>query len=357
MDLKSLQKFLFLGICTFVIACAPKQPDNTQVGELFNPKYANFFRVITRGSDTLLLSINPNNKRDIDTVKVNSIHNFACLSATHTAFIDVLDAIENIRAVDFCRFHASRALKNSCKHGDIIELGQISSIGAEKILESGVSIVTISGFDDLPGWAEKSKKLNISPTRVWEWKEEHPLGKAEWLIAFGYLTGKENKALQIFKKEEEDYKRISDPSPDQKTYIFSGNAYQGIWYCPNTDSYLNKVFRKTGLTLTLDSLSGTASSPISAEQAFTALNNSQKWIYHGSCKTFDCLLSEEPRLQYLNKDIQSEIWAPNKLLAEDGSNAFWELSTVYPSRLLEDFVAIKSGLEPKHFYINIGKTH
>ena len=49
------------------------------------------------------------------------------------------------------------------------------------------------------------KKLNILCLPIYDWKETHPLGKAEWIKFIGYLVGKQDEANDYFKHLEIRY--------------------------------------------------------------------------------------------------------------------------------------------------------
>lgn len=355
MDNKSIWPSFWLSISLLLSLSACKNPvDKSHEWEnIYTPKYAQNFKILANALDTVLVCINPNNQLDNDTAFIGKNSKFTTLSATHSAFLSALSAEENIVAIDFCKFHSSPKIKSLCASGEIIELGQLNGINPEVILNTQSNFITISGFDELPKWAEKTKLLNITPLRIWEWKETHPLAKAEWMIPFALLSNKLALGKSLFAKEETEYHNLKSNAEKKNLKVFSGNSYQGIWYCPNKNSYLMQVLNDAGLSLVLDSLEGFGSSGIEAETAFLAIQNADLWIYHGSCKTLDCLLSNEPRLALLPKNILRNIFIPYKRANTDGSNPFWEESTIHPSMLLEDYIDISTAKNPTHFYLKI----
>jgi iron complex transport system substrate-binding protein len=69
--------------------------------------------------------------------------------------------------------------------------------------------------------------------------EEDPLGKAEWIVFFGALLGKEAGALKAFDQIEREYvaARQLAASATHSPTVLSGALYRDIWYLPGGSSW------------------------------------------------------------------------------------------------------------------------
>lgn len=335
-----------------LIACneSPKSGSNSQPTKvIYQPEYATFFKVIEAREQRFLVLINPLNNGDNDSLRIDTAgFNLAALSATHSAFLAEIDAAYRIKAVDNCSFHGHEIMQQRCQDNLVYSFGETNYINPEVLLRHKITCVSISGFDSKPQWSANAKRAGISTLRIWEWKEKHPLGKAEWIVAFGYLVGHEQEALSLFRSEVADYQKLAETSKEDGPTVFAGNPYQGVWYCPKIDSYLSKLFDDAGWNYDVN-YTGVGSASLSNEEAILQLQKCDVWIYHGSCKDMKCIFGLEPRLENIGK-VQTQIWAPIKLLMQDGRNPFWDYGAIYPSRLLKDFIEIGRNREENTTY-------
>lgn len=354
MGFRAMQRLVFLGVISIsLLGCASptKQDNNGETKTLFQPEFASFFKVVSHGKDSVLVLLHPSNQLDNDSISLSKTYDIACLSATHSAFISELKASNQIKAIDDCAFHAHEAIKKRCEKNDIYVFGETSGLHPERIIESKVNLISISGFDNKPSWSASVEKLGVSCCRIWEWKEKSPLAKAEWIIAFGYLTGKSALAKEIFAKELRQYKELQQ-NKSKGLKSFSGNSYQGVWYCPGSSSYMAKLMEDAGLEYILN-YPGFGSASIQNEEAIMALNKSDIWIYHGSCRSVSCLLKEDNRLSF-SGEVLKNIWAPWKNVEKNGANPFWDYGAVYPSMILEDYINIShNNTEQLNFYVKL----
>jgi iron complex transport system substrate-binding protein len=78
------------------------------------------------------------------------------------------------------------------------EFMDLSGQGIERLISTHTSLVMYSGFDSKPALIEKLEKINIPCIPNYDWREETPLGRAEWIKLFGILNGKEVEAANLF---------------------------------------------------------------------------------------------------------------------------------------------------------------
>jgi ABC-type Fe3+-hydroxamate transport system substrate-binding protein len=78
-----------------------------------------------------------------------------------------------------------------------IAQGQIS---IEKLLASKTKTMIYSAFSGEFSQQKKFDKLGIISIPNYDWRETTPLGKADWLLLFGFLTGKQEQAKERIKR-------------------------------------------------------------------------------------------------------------------------------------------------------------
>ncbi len=296
-----------------------------------------------------MVSLNPAQNGDNDTVALQTRQpKFSIFSATQGAMLHALDQVHRIATIDRASFYAETTIQQAVAAKSITPVGNPTQINPEYFVGKSPLILAISGFDQKPAWSDKVTPLGHSVLRVWEWKEAHPLARAEWLLAFGYLSGTFQKAQRIFQQEVSRYQKLAQNLPEQHPTVFSGNPYQGVWYCPGGTSFMATLMADGGLQYVYRNISQFGSHSTTAEKASMRLAQSSKWLYHGSCTTRACLKELEPRLEPLLSNIT--VYAPNRQLQKNGANPFWGEASVFPSLILEDYHAIAQQENPKNYY-------
>ncbi|MGB0167511.1 MAG: hypothetical protein ACPF8V_11720, partial [Luteibaculum sp.] len=258
--------------------------------------------------------------------------------------------IDRIKALDNCSFYSSNLIQQRCKKGSIYELGDGVSVNPESFLNLDIDLVTISGFNQLPPWAQRANHVGCKSLRIWEWREPNPLGRAEWIIAFGYLSNRVEEAKKEFSEELKRYKELLALIQGGGKRIFAGDEFQGIWYCPGGNSFLANLFSQAGMEYVFNGDTSVGSISLKAESAIEKLSGADAWIYHGRCESIKCLLEQESRLSFARDRILSNVWAPIKKKTSYGANKFWEDAIVYPSTLLKDYITIAEDLPENTTY-------
>ena len=92
--------------------------------------------------------------------------------------------------------------------GKIQSYGDESALNVERIIASGANLVLYSGFgEDFP-YAEQLNRIGIETLPIYDWRENAPLGKAEWIIAIGAICGKEELARSYFEERVMSYEKL-----------------------------------------------------------------------------------------------------------------------------------------------------
>ena len=86
---------------------------------------------------------------------------------------------------------------NKISKGQIIEFENEVNPSFEKLLKTKANVLIYSGFTKDYPKSKELEKAGLICIPNFDWKEDDPLGRAEWILFFGYLTGKE-KLAKIF---------------------------------------------------------------------------------------------------------------------------------------------------------------
>ena len=230
----------------------------------------------------------------------------------------------------------------------IIDFGNQDQLSVERILLSKAQLISYSSFGkDFPH--EKELALaGIVCIPILDWKEQHPLGKAEWLKVYGYLLGKERNAIALFNQTAENYNRLKAASKKNKlkTNVFSGNQTGEIWFCPAGDSYEAQLIADAGGNYTYKNTRGTGSLSLTPEKVFTDNRQSNIWI-NPEAASYSELKQKQPKAIHFNAFSAKKVYCYSSNM-----NKYWETAACQPDKVLSDLLTIFENKDPKglHFY-------
>ena len=352
-------KILYFGLFLFILSCGNQSEVKTIPEDQNICKYSKWLR-ISEAKDVVQIEIrNPadakqivrlqipnfnrpsNPSRDYDLSK--PIDRLVCLSSTHIGMLSELNLENRIVGVSNLKYVYNEKVISSSP----VELGEEQTLSAEKIISSRAQAVVYSGFSNVFPKQDVLHKLRIQTLPNYDWREAHPLGRAEWILLFGYLTGHAEEAKKKFKEICENYQKIKNQiQNDQMIQTLSGNMTGDYWYAPAGDSYHAQILEDAGLSYIFADQTGTGSLSYSFEHILGMTSNIDLWINPG----FDSknrILKAYPKSKLLKPLKESLVFCYTH-----NSNKYWELSSCRPDLILADYAALKKGvsLSPEHLF-------
>lgn len=248
------------------LALAACKPPARQAGwagwERVPPHAAAFFQVWERGADRLLITFGPGGETDTTglfavadgggpglprgAVRLpRPLGRVALLSTTQASFIAALGRTETVVGCahpDRLRDPHVRALADA---GKIAEIGGAGGLDREKVL-----MLAPQALFAYPYGAEVNVaalgRLPVIP--VAEYLERDPLGRAEWVRAFGVLLGEEERAAEVFDGIVRRYEQAKAGLPVDTggPKVFFGSSWKGTWSVPPGNSYMAQLIRDAG---------------------------------------------------------------------------------------------------------------
>jgi iron complex transport system substrate-binding protein len=264
------------------------------------------------------------------------IQNLAILSATQIGMLSKLKETSRISAVSSKKYIYNPNILKALKEGKVKDLGDESLIPAESIISSGSDYLFYSDFGQAFPHTEQLEKIGITVIPNPDWRETHPLGKAEWIKLLGHLIGKEKEANELFdniKKKYIDLTEIAEKQKD-KPSLLSGNILGDIWWAPAGESYNAKLFRDAGGYYIYSNTKGTGSIEKSIEQILNSNTETHYWFNPGISSKKE-ILRNSPKLKHLPL-MNSE----NIFCYSHSMNYFWENSAIEPHLVLQDLIRI-----------------
>ena len=208
------------------------------------------------------------------------IENIATLSQTTVGMLSKIDALNTITGVSNINYAHSPELKKRFKTGQIEEFGDETNPPIERIVKSKSKLILYSGFGEAFDQNGTLQKLGIVSLPNYEWREQHPLGRAEWIKFVGILVGKLDRAQTVFTQTKHAYqvlcKKFQQLSDAPK--VISGNFYSDQWTAPAGDSYMAILINDAGGDYVYRSQKGTGSIFLPIEKIIHDNQQTPYWI-------------------------------------------------------------------------------
>lgn len=258
------------------------------------------------------------------------------LSSTHVGMLEKLEAIDLIVGITDKKYVYNPQLLAKVSAGKVLELGEEGQIPVESILKSKSQAIIYSGFGKEFPHQSQLTMANINCIVNYDWRETHPLGKAEWILLFGYLTGKEKQAKAYFSKIEKEYLALKEKAKKatNKPSVLSGNLAGETWFAPAGESFNAVLFSDAHVNYRYASTKGTGSLTLTMEKILSDNLDTEHWINPGF-PTKKQLFGFQERLKYLGPVTKNKIYDFSK-----SGNRYWEMSAIEPQKILSDYLSI-----------------
>ncbi len=279
------------------------------------------------------------------------VQRVACMSSTHTVFLKNILAEKAIVAVSSGLY--DKDLQNKVTEGTIKSLGDGININYELLIDAEPDVVFTFGVSDGSS-VRKIKSLGLTPVIISEFRETHPLAKAEWekfFAAFFEADFLADRDFSILVKQYDYVKDIAAKAKKRPT-VFTGVPFQGIWYVPSGSSTVAQYIEDAGGDYLWKDKKGTMSLELGFEVVFDKAENAGKWLDVGYVFSKKEVAAQDSRFQNFKAFQSGEMYNYTKRVSEQGIFDYYESATSRPDIILKDFVkALHPDLMPNHdFY-------
>jgi iron complex transport system substrate-binding protein len=299
--------------------------------------------------------------------KIENRDKIVSLSAIHTGMLAELGLAKSIVGVESKQYIAHPAIYSSTLLDSVQELAPNGPVIPEKLanLKPQILIGYVFNIQE-KNTIERIAKNHFSVIWANNHLEPHPLGRAEWIVAMGWLLGKSKESANVFQGISKEYlaiaKQASEADQEKKSTTGSNRSkvrpavmmnipYNGQWFVPQGQSYMSQfILDAGGMPITLQP-EGSGSNMVGLEKALQAMKLADIWINTDNCNTRKCLTEMEPRVMNVKALQGNRVFNFNKKLNSNGSNSYWDLGCVFPNLVLRDlYKIIQNDTQSMYFY-------
>lgn len=355
---------LLLILVTFISGCNMNKNTNTfnkPEKLIYSPEYAVNFEIsgYDGNENTLITTKNPwQGAENIESKIFISRDNtspegfngqvlkkepqrIVCMSSTHIALLDALGETDRIVGVSGLPFISNDKIRNNSDK--IADIGFEGNIDYEKLASLKPDIVLLYSVSGVSMMEGKLKELGIPFMYLGEYLENHPLGKAEWIVAMAELIGEREKGEAAIKKIVAGYNDVKNRLTNIKPpypKIMLNTPYEDSWFMPSTESYIATLIKDAGGDYIYKKNKDVSPKPIDLEEAFVLTSQADYWINLGSFNSLRELKTALPKFADLKCLKEENIYNDNFRQTSGGGNDCYESGIVNPDLMLRDLIKI-----------------
>ena len=315
----------------FLVSCGQKSKNNTQAvgvavstsdsSRIILPEYAEGFEVQYVEGGCLVTIQDPQKEkgkgeiyqyafvRDKEAFAKNKvsadyvvqpvpIKNIICMTSLQLSNFIKLDELDHVVGITSTRHLFNEEVKRRLKEKKIRKIGIEGNFDNEVIISMNPDLILISPFKR--GGYDALKEVGIPLIPHLGYKENSPLGQAEWIKFIGLLIGEEEKANAIFDSIKTEYNTLKQLTAkiEKKPVVFSGELRGGNWYAVGGRNFLAQLFRDAGADYFLKDDPNTGGVTLDFETVYSRAESAvDKQILksHKGTFTYDALKAQDSR--------------------------------------------------------------
>ncbi|MGB0837634.1 MAG: ABC transporter substrate-binding protein [Flavobacteriaceae bacterium] len=361
-----MRNIYFISLAILIISCSKPKQYNNNLETSYLPKYAKGFVIsqqngakllgLIQNKDTMFYELLPKNsvaKTSFEKI-ITPITSIVPTSSSFIAFLEALQVDQSIVGFPNFNYISSDKTYQRALLGELTELGENNQLNIESLIKTQPDLLMTFSIQGGIQGEQIIKDSGIQVIYNGDWLEQHPLGRAEWIIVYGALYDKMNFAQGFFKQRQSDYNASKKDIIDPKKTMISGSIFQGVWYSPGANSYTAKLYKDAGLSYVFRDDPGNGSLSLDPEYVLYHGKNAEFWFAPDSSKSLDHLKQQNKLYKQFKAVKEGNVFSYALKTGKSGAFQFFDQAALYPDRVLQDLIywssnPSKSDYEPHYF--------
>lgn len=272
-----------------------------------------------------------------------------------SSVMDMFAQLDSMDAISMCGLKEEDwyipAAKQAMKDGTLLYAGKYSQPDYELLLSQNCSMaIENSMIYHTPEVMEKLGEFGIPTLVEYSSYEEHPLGRVEWVRFFGALLNQEEKADQLFEKQEEALKRVEAEESTGKTVAFFYITSNGLVQVRQSTDYIPKMIELAGGKYVFENLgdpdSRRSTVNLQLEDFYDGAQDADFLVYNTTIdrqvQTLEDLLKKCSLLKDFKAVKNHQVWCTTEDMYQQSMSA---------GNLIEDFHRMLTGDDKETRYL------
>lgn len=262
------------------------------------------------------------------------------MSTTHIGLLKAIGADSVIVGVSGLNYVSDDDVRG--RLSSTADVGYEGNIDYERLLTLRPDLVLLYGVNGPSAMEDKLAELGIPYMYVGDYTENDPLGKAEWMVALGYLLGDGPRSAGVFEAVAHRYDSIRESAAcaGHNPTVMLNMPYNDSWFMPSTGSYVARLIADAGGRFIYTANTSAGSVPVDMETAYMLADSADFWLNTGAAATMAELRQAVPRFMGVPAVGAGHVYNSVKRMNARGANDYFESGSAAPDRVLADLVAI-----------------
>jgi iron complex transport system substrate-binding protein len=266
------------------------------------------------------------------------VQSIGCTTSVDACMAAKLSVLSLVNAVAERNYMHQPFLDEQFKKGKITEIGSSMNVSVEKLMQANPEILFVSPFKD--NKYGHLKQTGIPLIQIANYLENHPLGRAEWILFYGAFFEKDILARKIFDSISSHYEHLASLTRNltPRPTIFSGKLFGNLWYMAGGKSYPARFFKDAGADYIWANRSETGSFPLDFESVYQKAINADYWqileFYNGDY-SYQNIKTEYPPYAHFKAFQKKQV-----IFCNTHYRDYYEQGLLEPDIILADLINI-----------------
>ena len=268
-----------------------------------------------------------------------------CLSTTHVAYLEKILQREVIKGVSGAQYLSNPLVKKEVMLGAIMDVGYEGALNYEALLSLHPDVVFAYGIAGTSSaYLKPLAQMGVPVVFMGDYLESHPLGKAEYMVAFSAFFDSDvmEMAVGSFTEICEAYHHLLAllHSSSPRVKVLLNAPFKDVWYIPGGDNYMAMLLADAG-GVALGSRAGVKESRgISLEQVYQYALEADYWLHPNAFRNLNTLAESDARFAQIPAFKAGCVYNNTLRSTPGGGSDFWESGVTEPHIILSDLIKI-----------------
>ena len=339
--------FLTIIISTFLQVAMAKNLSDSCLSSLkknsfslYSNKYSKAFTLLFKGNEFVLgtdssyLLTNSKVALESECSKMTFVptpSRIVLLSSTIIEVFSELGLLDKIYGISEKKY----LYKSENRLPKAYDLGQMPK--AERLLSMSPDFIFAYESPSLESLYDKLSLFKIPVLKINDFKEKHPLGRAELRIVVASIMGKAQTGISIFEKIDKEYQSLKSQVKSKKNVLLGDQLSHGPWRKIGAGTDFGQIVRDAGGS---DVLGDFKEDLLNPEVILSKVKDIDIWLPQNNVTKLSALQNRTSFMREFVKAINFPVATYSNRLDLNGGTEFWDRAMMRPDILLRDLITL-----------------
>lgn len=271
------------------------------------------------------------------------VEHVVVLETIYIGFLEKLQLLDSIIGAGTADYISNSIVLQRIEQGSIQKVKTAQALNIERLmlLEPELIFTSVPSEPtfDIPA---QLRHANLPVVVTAEYKEQHPLARAEWIKFIAAFFNAAAEADEIFNRIAARYESLLKKvdTVENRPTVFCGAPYSGVWHVAKGDSYIAQLIEDAGGRYLWRHTNPAGVIPLDVERVFTKAVNADIWLNPGIYRSQKALFAADSRFKNFHAARIGRIYNHTRQQTDSVGNPIWETGVINPDQNLADLIKI-----------------